>query len=88
MKVTLTIDELETLYNAALIGQMTLRADIESMKDDPDVERHEISHFRSELYRTKTVLDAVEKRMIFTDKRSTGDEQGDFSTWEKLPGGF
>ena len=88
MTVTLTIEELETLYQAALEGQAALRIDIDSMQADPDVERHEMSHFRSKLYRNKTVLDEVEKRMIFTDKRSTGDEQGDFSTWEKLPSGF
>ena len=88
MTVTLTIEELETLFHAALIGQATLHADIDAMKDDPDVERHEISHFRSEFYRTKTVLDEVEKRMIFTDKPAGNDQQGDFSSWEKLPSGF
>ena len=90
MTVTLTIEELETLFQAALEGQAALRTDIDSMQSDPDVERHEISHFRSKLYRTKAILDEVEKRMIFADKREVKNspKQGDFSAWEKFPGGF
>tara|TARA_R110000824_G_scaffold158363_1_gene332180 strand:- start:398 stop:754 length:357 start_codon:yes stop_codon:yes gene_type:complete len=86
--VILTLNEAETLYQAALEGQDALRTNIDSMQSDPDVEKHEITHFRSKLYRNKAVLDEVEKRMTFIEKRSSSEKQGDFSTWEKLPSGF
>lgn len=86
--VILTLNEAETLYQTALEGQAALRDDIDSMQADPDFERHEIIHFRSKLHRNKAVLDEVEKKMTFVGNRTSSEKQGDFSTWEKLPGGF
>jgi len=86
--VILTLDEVETLYQAALEGQAILRTDIDLMQTDPDVEKHEIAHFRSKLQRTDAVLGEIEKRMTFIEKRDSAGRQGDFSTWEKFPSGF
>jgi hypothetical protein len=86
--VVLTLNEVETLYQAALEGQAILRTDIDLMQSDPDVEKHELAHFRSRLQRTATVLDEIEKRMTFIEKRGGSCEQGDFSTWDKITSGF
>ena len=86
--VILTLNELETLYQAALEGQAILRTDIDLMQSDPDVEKHELAHFRAKLHRTDTVLDEIEKRMTFREKREGSVKQGDFSTWDKITSGF
>ena len=90
MSVTLTLEELDALVQAALAGQVSLRNDIESMQADPDVERHEVSHFRAILYRRKAMLDNIEQKMISAEvhRDKVQSEQGDFSAWEKFPGGF
>jgi len=64
--VVLTLEEVQNLVDAAMEGQAARRSDIESMVSDPDVERHELAHFRSRLFRTKRILDEVEKKITFT----------------------
>tara|TARA_R110002020_G_scaffold49875_3_gene141597 strand:+ start:126 stop:419 length:294 start_codon:yes stop_codon:yes gene_type:complete len=64
--VTLTLEEVQNLIDAALDGQVARRFDIESMRDDPDVERSELTHFRARMYRTKRVLDEIEKKITFS----------------------
>ena len=87
--VTLTLDELDNLFHAALEAQVARRTDIDSMQADPDIERHEIAHFRAKLYRTKAVLDEVEKRMMFAEAQdNNSEEQGEFSSFDHLPSGF
>ena len=66
MTVVLTLEEVQNLIDAALEGQIARRLDIESMASDPDVERQELAHFRSRLFRTKRILDDVEKKITFT----------------------
>lgn len=64
--VVLTIEEVQNLVDAAMEGQASRRLDIESMVSNPDVERHELVHFRARLYRTNRILDAVEKKITFS----------------------
>ena len=66
MTITLTLDQVEDLIDAAHEGQVARRFDIESMRDDPDVERSELTHFRARLHRTKRILNEIEKKITFS----------------------
>ena len=78
MKIALTEEELQTLIEAAEEGQAQRRAALVAMNKDSDVYL-----FQAKLDRTENVLQGVQKKMLF-------DEQtiGDFSEWDKMPGGF
>ena len=97
MTVTLTIEQLETIYQAALEGQaakLELIENIQKNLDSPwksdEYDTADLRHLQSQHARTTIALDEVEKLMFFSSKGESKKtpEQGNFSAWEDMPGGF
>ena len=65
MTITLSEQQLKTLLLAAEEAQVLRAHELAKMRENPDYERHEITHFTSKIRRTDDVILEAEKKLIF-----------------------
>ncbi len=90
MNIFLTEDEATMLLQAACENQVTLRADIEKISNDPDFDRSDVYHFRAKLNRYEDMIRKVEQRLAFpsSPEKYQAKPLGHFDGWDEMPGGF
>tara|TARA_R100000458_G_C8014757_1_gene77176 strand:+ start:189 stop:461 length:273 start_codon:yes stop_codon:yes gene_type:complete len=90
MHIFLTEEEATLLLQAACENQITLASDIEKVTADPDFDKQDVYHFQAKHSRYEDLIRRVEHRLSFPKTQTSFDPStvGDFTAWNKMPGGF